>query len=45
MAFVLRYVTLKQFRQADQALKRYVTLFPEDTYMRGILARIEARNP
>ena len=44
-ALVLRYVTLKQFRQADQALKRYVTLFPEDTYMRGILARIEARNP
>jgi len=44
-ALVLRYVTLKQFRQADEALKRYVALFPEDTYMRGILARVEARNP
>jgi hypothetical protein len=29
---VLRYVTLKQFHQADEALKRYVALFPEDTF-------------
>jgi hypothetical protein len=29
---VLRYVTLKQFPQADEALKRYVALFPEDIY-------------
>jgi hypothetical protein len=44
-ALVLRYVTLKQFPQADEALKRYIALFPEDTFMRGILARVEARNP
>jgi hypothetical protein len=44
-ALLLRYVILKQFPQADEALKRYVALFPEDTFMRGILARVEARNP
>jgi hypothetical protein len=42
---VLRYVTLKQFAQADEVLKRYVALFPEDTFMRGVLAKVEARNP
>jgi tetratricopeptide (TPR) repeat protein len=44
-ALVLRYVTLKQSLKADEALKRYVALFPEDTFMRGIQARVEARNP
>jgi tetratricopeptide repeat protein/cytochrome c554/c'-like protein len=44
-ALVLRYVTLKQFPQADEALKRYVALFPEDTYMRAVMATVEARNP
>ena len=44
-ALILRYVTLKQFQQADKALKRYVALFPEDTFMRGVLAKVEARNP
>ena len=43
-ALVLRYVTLKQFPKADEALKRYVALFPEDTFMRGIQARVEARD-
>ena len=44
-ALILRYVTLKQFQQADKALKRYVALFPEDTFMRGVMAKVEARNP
>ena len=44
-ALVLRYVTLKQFPQADEVLKRYVALFPEDTFMRGMLAKVEGRNP
>jgi len=44
-ALVLRYVTLEQFPKADEALKRYVALFPEDTFMRGIQAKVEARNP
>jgi tetratricopeptide (TPR) repeat protein len=44
-SLILRYVTLKQFPQADEALKRYVSIFPQDTYMRGILARVEALKP
>jgi hypothetical protein len=44
-ALVLRYVTLKEFPKADEALKRYVALFPEDTYMRSVMARVEARTP
>jgi hypothetical protein len=44
-ALVLRYVTLKQFPQADEVLKRYVALFPEDTFMRSMLAKVEGRNP
>jgi len=43
-ALVLRYVTLKQFAKADEALKRYVALFPEDTFMRGIQAKVEAHD-
>jgi hypothetical protein len=43
-SLILRYVTLKQFLEADKALKRYVALFPEDTFMRGVLAKVEARN-
>lgn len=44
-ALVLRYVTLKQFPQAHEAVKQYVALFPEDAFMRGVLARLEGRNP
>ncbi len=39
------YVALKQFPKADEALKRYVALLPEGTFMRGIEAKVEARNP
>jgi tetratricopeptide (TPR) repeat protein len=41
-ALVLRYVTLKQFSKAGEALKRHVALFPEDTFMRGIQAKVES---
>jgi hypothetical protein len=44
-ALVLRYVTLKQFPQAHEAVKQYVALFPEDAFMRGVLARLEGRQP
>ena len=44
-ALVLRYVTLKQFPQAHEAVKQYVALFPEDAFMRGVLARLEGRPP
>ncbi|MBZ5561598.1 MAG: hypothetical protein LAP13_04170 [Acidobacteriia bacterium] len=44
-SLVLRYLTLKQFPQAHDALKRYVALFPEDTFMQEALAKFEGRNP
>jgi hypothetical protein len=44
-SLVLRYLTLKQIPQAHEALKRYVALFPEDTFMEAALAKIEGRNP
>ena len=44
-SLVLRYLTLKQIPQAREALKHYVTLFPEDTFMQGTLAKLEGRHP
>jgi tetratricopeptide (TPR) repeat protein len=44
-SLVLRYLTLKQIPQAHEALKHYVALFPEDTFMQGALARFERRSP
>jgi hypothetical protein len=42
---VFRYLTLKQIPQAHEALKRYVALFPDDTFMQEALAKVERRNP
>jgi hypothetical protein len=44
-ALVLRYMTLNQFPQAREALKRYVALFPEDAIGREALARANEGNP
>jgi hypothetical protein len=44
-ALVMRYVTLKQFSQAREVLKQYVALFPEDAFMRGVLAKVEGHAP
>jgi Flp pilus assembly protein TadD len=44
-SLVFRYLTLKQIPQAHEALKHYVALFPEDTFMQGALAKIEGRHP
>jgi predicted Zn-dependent protease len=44
-SLVLRYLTLKQIPQAHEALKHYVALFPEDTFMQGALAKFEERSP
>jgi hypothetical protein len=43
-SLVYRYLTLKQFPQAHDALKRYVALFPQDTFMQGALTQMEDRN-
>jgi hypothetical protein len=36
----LRYITLKQYPLAKEAMRKYVELFPEDDFMRGLLARV-----
>jgi len=44
-ALVLRYMSLDRLPQAREALKRYVTLFPEDSIGREALARSEEGGP
>jgi predicted CXXCH cytochrome family protein len=36
----LQYINLKRYPEARQAMARYVELFPEDTFMRKLLARV-----
>jgi hypothetical protein len=42
---VLRYITLKQYPHARAAIKEYVELFPEDSFMRDLLHKLEEANP
>jgi len=44
-SLVLRYITLKQYPLAHAATKRYVELFPEDSFMRDSLNKLEGRTP
>jgi Doubled CXXCH motif (Paired_CXXCH_1) len=37
---ILQYINLKRYADAQRAMKQYVTLFPSDTFMRGMLARV-----
>ena len=37
----LRYVNLKRYRDASQTIRRFVDLFPEDDFMRGLLRQIQ----
>jgi hypothetical protein len=37
---VLQYINLKQYPEAHQEMARYVELFPEDSFMRKLLARV-----
>jgi predicted Zn-dependent protease len=37
---VLQYIKLKHFAEAREEMQRYVGLFPEDPFMRGLLARV-----
>jgi tetratricopeptide (TPR) repeat protein len=36
----LQYINLKRYPEARQAMARYVELFPEDSFMRKLLARV-----
>lgn len=37
----LRYINLKRYREASLAIHRFVDLFPEDDFMRGLLRQIQ----
>ena len=37
----LRYIHLKQYTEARKALERYVELFPEDDFVRGLLLKVK----
>ena len=39
---VLEYITLKHYQHALEVLKRCVELFPEDSFMRGLLKQVES---
>ena len=39
-SLTLRYINLKSYEEARAAMKRYVELFPEDSFMRGLLAQV-----
>ena len=38
-SLALRYITLKQYPRAKETMERYVELFPEDDFMRGLLEK------
>jgi hypothetical protein len=40
-SLALEYITLKQYDRAHEIIRRHVELFPEDSFMRGLLAKIE----
>jgi len=41
-SLALRYISLKNYLQAKQTMQRYVELFPEDDFMRGLLAQVDS---
>lgn len=38
---ILQYINLKSYREATALIKNYVATFPDDSFMRGILVRVE----
>ena len=40
-SLALRYITLKQYPQAKETLERHIERFPEDDFVRGLLAQVE----
>ncbi len=42
---VVRLIQLKQYSGAETALKHYLEVFPQDTFMRQMLARAQGRTP
>jgi hypothetical protein len=44
-SLALEYITLKQYPRAHETIKAYVTKFPEDSFMRGLLDKVERNRP
>ena len=44
-SLALNLIKLKQYPQAYEVMKRYIELFPEDSFMRGLLQKVEAGRP
>jgi hypothetical protein len=44
-SLLVGYVTPKEYARAHGALKRYVELFPGDTFMRDMLEKVEGYEP
>ena len=42
---VIRLIEAKQFAKAHDALEHYLEIFPQDDFMRQMLARAEGKNP
>jgi hypothetical protein len=42
---IVRLIELKEFTSARTALESYVARFPEDSFMREMLARAQAAEP
>ena len=40
----MRYIGLKQYPRAKETMQRYVELFPEDAFMRGLLEKATKQN-
>ena len=38
----MRYIGLRQYPQAKETMQRYVDLFPEDAFMRGLLEKLSS---
>ena len=43
-SLALEYITLKQYDRAHEIIRHHVELFPEDSFMRGLLAKIEGNS-
>lgn len=43
-SLALEYINLKQYARAQEVMRRHVELFPEDSFMRGLLEKVEASN-
>ncbi len=43
-SLALRFITAKQYPQAKETLERHIELFPEDDFVRGLLARVDGHS-